>query len=69
MNLIFSNQTLRCESSDLEIGQKDLESDQKTSNCSKLVCVLLLCLFFRLFTCFSNKNYEFVHVVLSYTVS
>ena len=33
MNLIFSNQNLHCESSNLETGQKDSESDQNTPNC------------------------------------
>ena len=69
MNLIFSNQNLHCESSDLQTGHKNSESGQNTTTCSKLIRVLLWCLFFVYLLNFSDKNYEFVHVVLSYTVS
>ena len=64
MNMIFSNQNLHCQNSDLYTGQKDSESDQNTTNCSKLVGVFLLSLFFVYWLIFSDKNYEFVHVAL-----
>ena len=65
MNLIFSNQNLHCESSDLLTGRKDSESDQNTTTYSKLFRVLLLCLFFVYFLIFFDKNYEFVQEILS----
>ena len=69
MNLIFSNQNLHCESSDLLTGQQDSESDQNITNCSKLVCVFFVCACFVYLIYFSDKNYEPANVVLSYTLS
>ena len=69
MNLIFSNQNLHCETSDLLTGQHDSESDQNITNYSKLVRVFFLCACFVYLIYFSDKNYEPVNVVLPYTLS
>ena len=54
MNLIFSNQNLHCESSDLHTGQKDSGSNQKQPIAQNLFVhfFAFIASFFRLFTYF-----------------
>ena len=67
MNLIFSSQNLHCERSDLQTGQK--ESDQTQLIGQNLFVCFYFVFFSFIYLFFLTKNYEFVHVVLSYMLT